>query len=147
MIPDVLNTETVVFDTKEMKIQTPGKWQRWLEVEPGVDEIEREEPEQVFMNPLIRNAGDDPIRVYLREIGRVTLLTAQDEKTRHADWVGKRISGVRQELEKQENLPLPARFCWRLSGSWKFVEIIKNFRKILAWAVKVNFVRLLPMWI
>ncbi|MBF8299070.1 MAG: polymerase, sigma 70 subunit, RpoD subfamily [Dehalococcoidia bacterium] len=67
----------------------------WSEV-PPVDEVvaEAEEPDADDLDPEVEaetEAGpqvaieehemlDDPVRMYLREIGRVTLLTAQDEK-------------------------------------------------------------------
>jgi RNA polymerase primary sigma factor len=103
MIPDALNTESVLVDAKSMKIpDSETSEQRWLEIEPAVDELEREEPVQVFFEPDEQETGDDPIRAYLREIGRVTLLTAQDEKsTARRIEMGKRISGVKREFEKQ----------------------------------------------
>ncbi len=49
---------------------------------------------------------EDPVRLYLHEIGRVSLLTARDEKTiaRRIE-LGKRIREIRRELEKQGKHP------------------------------------------
>jgi RNA polymerase primary sigma factor len=103
MIPNVQNLKSVVFEAKGInKSDIEPNGNRWLEVEPAIDELEREEPVQVIFEPDEQEVGDDPVRVYLREIGRVTLLTAQDEKnTARRIEMGKRIAGVRQGLEKQ----------------------------------------------
>jgi RNA polymerase primary sigma factor len=52
----------------------------WENAEPDPSEL-RDEPE-VEIEPiaeLVHDAIDDPVRMYLREIGRVSLLTARDE--------------------------------------------------------------------
>jgi len=147
MIPDVLNIKSVVFEAKGMKKSDiePNE-HRWLEVEPAVDELEREEPVQVIFEPDEQEAGDDPVRVYLREIGRVTLLTAQDEKsTARRIEMGKRISGVRRELEKQGKSASASQILLEiireLGNSWEiFQELQENiglgskskFREIVA---------------
>jgi RNA polymerase primary sigma factor len=63
-----------------------------IELEPSIEAIETEEQE----------VGDDPVRLYLHEIGRVQLLTADNEKTiaRKIE-MGKRIAEVKRELVKQ----------------------------------------------
>jgi RNA polymerase primary sigma factor len=63
---------------------------------PGVAGVGKEresEPDEVESADLI----DDPVRMYLREIGRVTLLTAADERR-----LAKQIVGSKH-LEKREN--------------------------------------------
>jgi RNA polymerase primary sigma factor len=57
---------------------TPDSWEN---AEPDPSEL-RDEPE-VEIEPiaeLVHEAIDDPVRMYLREIGRVALLTAHDER-------------------------------------------------------------------
>ena len=80
--------------------------------EDEVAAIEEEEPteEELEAEPVLeaeeQEVGDDPVRLYLHEIGRVHLLTADNEKTiaRKIE-LGKRISEVRRELEKQGKHP------------------------------------------
>ena len=49
---------------------------------------------------------DDPVRMYLREIGRVRLLTSADERSlaRKIEG-GKHLEGLRSELTEQEGRP------------------------------------------
>src|SRR5437667_5168816 len=51
----------------------------WIEG-PDHDEIEREEPEKELTALEEQENADDPVRMYLREIGRVYLLSGDDEK-------------------------------------------------------------------
>jgi RNA polymerase primary sigma factor len=69
------------------------------EEEPTEEELEAEEP---ILEAEEQEVGDDPVRLYLHEIGRVHLLTAENEKAiaRKIE-LGKRIDEVRRELEKQ----------------------------------------------
>jgi RNA polymerase primary sigma factor len=70
---------------------------------PTEEELEAEEP---VLEAEEQEVGDDPVRLYLHEIGRVHLLTAENEKTiaRKIE-LGKRIYEVRRELEKQGKHP------------------------------------------
>ncbi|MCX6003165.1 MAG: hypothetical protein NTX46_01825 [Chloroflexi bacterium] len=72
------------------------------EEEPAADELGLEEPS---MEPLENDEpelGDDPVRLYLHEIGRVPLLKASDEKiiARRIE-IGKRISEIERKLQNQ----------------------------------------------
>ena len=50
---------------------------------------------------------DDPVRLYLREIGRVNLLTAKDEQDLAKNMeVRSRISEIRKTMEKNDDKPL-----------------------------------------
>ena len=54
--------------------------------------------------------SDDPVRMYLREIGRVNLLTAQDERVlARAKELGDHLDAIEAHLEEQcEDVPRPA---------------------------------------
>ena len=79
-----------------------------LEAEPALEAIEAEEQE----------VGDDPVRLYLHEIGRVQLLTGHDEKAiaRRIE-IGKRLAEVKRGLEKQGK---------HATASEIFLEIIRE---------------------
>ena len=72
-----------------------------LEIEPTSEDLELEEPVPV-VHADEQEGDDDPVRLYLHEIGRVPLLTASDEKiaARHIE-IWKRVSGIKEALEKQ----------------------------------------------
>ena len=53
-----------------------------------------------------QDVGDDPVRLYLHEIGRVNLLTAANEKTLAGKIEeGKRISEIRRDLQSRGEYP------------------------------------------
>ncbi len=80
-----------------------------LEAESAVAEIETigkdEHPleeEAVFAQIEEQELAEDPVRMYLREIGRVHLLTAKDEKRLSKKMTeGKRISEIEQEWKEK----------------------------------------------
>jgi RNA polymerase primary sigma factor len=75
---------------------------------------------------------DDPVRMYLREIGRVKLLTAKDER-RLARKIedAKYITKIRKELEAQNespsNISVVKEIVSRISLSWPLVEDIAYY--------------------
>jgi RNA polymerase primary sigma factor len=88
------------------------------EEEPAADELEPEEP---TIEPLENDEpelGDDPVRLYLHEIGRVPLLKASDEKiiARRIE-IGKRISEIERKLQNQGR---------RTSASQIYLEIVRE---------------------
>jgi len=80
----------------------------WLEPQQAdLIEAEEEEPEEKEVPFDEGDAVDDPVRMYLREIGRVFLLNADDEKrlARHME-EAKHIEAIeRRWLEERNRLP------------------------------------------
>ena len=76
---------------------------------------------------------DDPVRMYLREIGRVTLLTAADER-RLARWIagGKHIERLEAEIEAETDRPPRAtevvrRLFSRLADSTERIDFVADY--------------------
>ena len=69
-----------------------------LEIEPAAEDLEHEKPE--VPNAEDFESNDDPVRLYLHEIGRVPLLKGNDEKiaARRIE-MGRRTTLVRNKLE------------------------------------------------
>ena len=103
-----------------------------LEIDPTAEDLELEEPAPAVLDADDQEGNDDPVRLYLHQIGRVPLLTARDEKiaARQIE-IGKRISASKMSLKRRESRPLPARFSKKLSGNWgSHRKLSINFRKI-----------------
>ena len=88
---------------------------------PDTSKLKEEEAEE---NLDFQSAEmiDDPVRMYLREIGRVSLLTAKDERAlaRRME-AGKHVGIVRQALGGPEERPATSgRWAWSCSGApWR----------------------------
>ena len=109
--------------------------------EPATDELELEEP---VMEPLENDEpelGDDPVRLYLHQIGRVPLLKASDEKiiARRIE-IGRRLSEIKGKLQNQDQ-PIAASQIYLeiirgLGQSW---EIIQKLQENLGLPENRNF--------
>ena len=117
---EILNTDSKsgAFFTSAHKLGEETEYEN--ETEPGeiwhkVKSLEAEKPESTTHlelktppeQPGEQEIADDPVRIYLHEIGRVHLLTAKDEKNLAKRMEeGKHISDIRQQyLQKYGRVP------------------------------------------
>ena len=92
------------------------------EEDPALDSEEEEEEEDASLALLAEESEgiDDPVRMYLREIGKVYLLTADDEKhlARQME-EGLHIEAIEQEyVTNYGHPPSAARVAVRLLEQW-----------------------------
>jgi len=111
------------------------------EGEPTADELELEEPSIAPLEPYDPEFSEDPIYLYLHQIGRVPLLKANDEKiiARRIE-IGRRISEIERKLQKQ-GLNIDAGQIYleivrELGQSW---EIIHKLQENLSLAENSKF--------
>jgi RNA polymerase primary sigma factor len=119
--PDAKAGEEEEAAPEEAELEGPTEEE--LEAEPAIEAAEEQE------------VGDDPVRLYLHEIGRVQLLTAHDEKAiaRKIE-LGKRIHEVRRELEKQGKHPTATEIFLviirEVGQAIEFIHILQEYLEI-----------------
>ena len=107
--PIAVAAEEEQWDTPETENSTETTEESSTETESESEETERG-PEAAETTEVL----DDPVRMYLREIGRVRLLTSADERklARQLEG-GKHLQGIKTELvEELEEDPRP----WQITG-------------------------------
>jgi RNA polymerase primary sigma factor len=116
---DAFPVSSQELETDAMKEpETTPEEETALEIELTAEDSELEEPLPEFTDADNQEGNDDPVHLYLQQIGRVPLLTSRDEKTaaRRIE-MGKRVSEIEEELTKQGK---------QASASQVFQEIIRK---------------------
>jgi RNA polymerase primary sigma factor len=101
------------------------------EGEPTADELELEEPSIAPLEAYDPEFSEDPVHLYLHQIGRVPLLKANDEKiiARRIE-IGRRISEIERKLQKQ-GLSIDANQIYleivrELGQSWEIIHKLQE---------------------
>ena len=101
------------------------------EEEPAANELELEEPSMDPLETDESELGDDPVRLYLHQIGQVPLLKASDEKiiARRIE-IGRRISGIERKLQNQgQNIvasQIYLEIIRELGQSWEIIHKLQE---------------------
>ena len=102
------------------------------EEEPSADELELEKPSPEPLETMILKLGENPVHLYLHQIGRVPLLKASDEKiiARRIE-IGRRISEMSENYKIKASVLSPAKFISKSFASWgSHGKSYINYRKI-----------------
>ena len=119
--PDAAEAKTSANGTTEPAAEAPS-------ASPTEQQADSE-PEEQEGSELI----DDPVRMYLREIGRVTLLTAADERRLAKEIAaGKHIEKLEAELTAEIGRPVRSmdivrRLLARLAGSTELMDALTDY--------------------
>ena len=141
MTTDVFTITSSEFEPESMKDQVIIAEDVAHEEEPTADDLEPEEPSIVLLEPYDPEFGEDPVHLYLHQIGRVPLLNLSDEKiiARRIE-IGKRISEIERKLQKQglstDASQIYLEIVRELGQSW---EIIHKLQENLGLAENSKF--------
>ena len=126
---DAVAAEGTPPDASKEKAKPPVKEQTKAEVEEAEAEANAEDAEG---SELI----DDPVRMYLREIGRVTLLTAADERRLALQLVSsKHVAAAEKEIADETQRPVASAdviksMLKRLEGQADLLEAVTGYLAI-----------------
>jgi RNA polymerase primary sigma factor len=102
------------------------------EGEPTADELELEEPSIAPLEAYDPEFSEDPVHLYLHQIGRVQLLKASDEKiiARRIE-IGRRISEIERKLQKQglstDAGQIYLEIIRELGKSWEIIHKLQEY--------------------
>ena len=106
----------------------------------GPDKLDEPEPE--VSDVELEEGIDDPVRMYLREIGKVSLLTADDEKRlaramEEGDYVTRHEEAHRAETGRNPRavdvLARMMKDLWGLRKAIEFIQKDRGLQKLTAW--------------
>jgi RNA polymerase primary sigma factor len=119
MTLDALSLPSQDLETERIKkAEAAPEEEILLELEPATAELELEEPAQAAYEPDEQESSEDPVRVYLHDIGRVPLLTPSNEKTiARTVEIGRFVSEIERALAKQGK---------HVNASDVFLEIVRE---------------------
>ena len=141
MTTDVFTITSSEFEPESMRDQAIIVEDVAHEEEPTADELELEEPSIAPLEADDPEFGEDPVHLYLHQIGRVQLLKASDEKiiARRIE-IGRRISEIERKLQKQglstDASQIYLEIVRELGQSW---EIIHKLQENLGLAENSKF--------
>lgn len=119
MARNVISVETQELETEKIKsLESIPEEEILQELGTIAVDVEVEEPAQAVLEADEHETNEDPVKLYLHQIGRVPLLTSADEKTiaRKVE-IGGRISGIERQLGNNGK---------HVRASYVFLEIIRE---------------------
>ena len=131
MTTDVFTITSSEFEPERLRDQAIISEDVAHEEEPTADELELEEPSIAPLEADEPELGDDPVRLYLHEIGRFQLLKASNEKiiARRIE-IGRRISEIERKLQNQDQCTVASQIYLEiireLGQSWEIIHKLQE---------------------